>query len=70
MPAEPMSLLLRPRHFFLRNPCLDVPPSFSSTPSQVANPSLKKQVVDAADRMSRLAFGKPMDKCCANDAAA
>lgn len=36
MPAEPISVLLRPRHFFLRNPALEVPPSFSSRPSQVA----------------------------------
>ena len=37
MPAEPMTLLLRPRHFFLRNPALDVKPSFSSWPSQIAD---------------------------------
>ncbi|KAI9862923.1 MAG: hypothetical protein M1813_004096 [Trichoglossum hirsutum] len=36
MPAEPMTLLLRPRNFFLRNPALDVPPSYCSTPSQVS----------------------------------
>jgi primary-amine oxidase len=36
MPAEPMTLLLRPRHFFDRNPVLDVPPSFSRAPTQVA----------------------------------
>lgn len=36
MPAEPMTLLLRPRNFFLRNPALDVPPAFARTPSQVA----------------------------------
>lgn len=36
MPAEPMTLLLRPRNFFLRNPALDVPPSYARTPSQVA----------------------------------
>ncbi|KAL9620082.1 MAG: hypothetical protein Q9160_005372 [Pyrenula sp. 1 TL-2023] len=36
MPAEPMTLLLRPRNFFTRNPALDVPPSFAKTPSQVA----------------------------------
>lgn len=36
MPAEPMTLLLRPRNFFLRNPALDVPPSFARTPTQVA----------------------------------
>ena len=35
MPAEPMTLLLRPRNFFLRNPALDVPPSYARTPSQV-----------------------------------
>ncbi|KAI5790254.1 peroxisomal copper amine oxidase [Geopyxis carbonaria] len=36
MPAEGMGLLLRPRHFFLRNPALDVPPSYAVAPSQVA----------------------------------
>lgn len=36
MPAEPMTLLLRPRNFFDRNPVLDVPPSFARTPTQVA----------------------------------
>ena len=36
MPAEPMSLLLRPRNYFDRNPALDVPPSCARTPSQVA----------------------------------
>ncbi|KKY16021.1 putative peroxisomal copper amine oxidase [Phaeomoniella chlamydospora] len=35
MPAEPMTLLLRPRNFFIKNPCLDVPPSFARAPSQV-----------------------------------
>jgi primary-amine oxidase len=36
MPAEPMTLLLRPRNFFARNPVLDVPPSFARTPTQIA----------------------------------
>lgn len=36
MPAEPMTLLLRPRNFFTRNPVLDVPPSYARTPSQIA----------------------------------
>ncbi|KAI5302299.1 hypothetical protein KEM55_001194, partial [Ascosphaera atra] len=36
MPAEPMSLLLRPRNFFKRNPVLDVKPSYARAPSQVA----------------------------------
>ena len=35
MPAEPMTVLLRPRNFFTRNPALDVPPSFARTPSEV-----------------------------------
>jgi primary-amine oxidase len=35
MPAEPMTLLLRPRNFFDRNPVLDVPPSYARSPSQV-----------------------------------
>lgn len=35
MPAEPMTVLLRPRNFFDRNPVLDVPPSYSRTPSEV-----------------------------------
>ncbi|KAK6353580.1 Copper amine oxidase [Orbilia brochopaga] len=56
MPSELISLLLRPRNFFLRNPALDVPPSFCMTPSQVREPGLKKQIVDAADKLSRLAF--------------
>jgi len=61
MPAEPVSLLLRPRHFFLRNPALDVPPSYSSTPSQVA--SQWKGVMDRSDKASTLAFG-PAQGCC------
>ncbi|KAI9805178.1 MAG: Copper amine oxidase [Sarcosagium campestre] len=41
MPAEPVSVLLRPRNFFLRNPALDVPPSFSTVPSQVGEQGSK-----------------------------
>ena len=52
MPAEPMTLLLRPRNFFLRNPALDVPPSYSSTPSQKAN-LLTRGEVNNADKVSR-----------------
>ena len=52
MPAEPMTVLLRPRNFFLKNPALDVPPSYSSTPSQKAN-LLKKGEVNNADKASR-----------------
>ncbi|KAI4145741.1 MAG: hypothetical protein LQ340_006180 [Diploschistes diacapsis] len=53
MPAEPMTLLLRPRNFFLKNPALDVPPSFCITPSQVA--AKKAANVDNTDKTSRLA---------------
>lgn len=35
MPAEPMSVLLRPRGFFERNPALDVRPSGARTPGMV-----------------------------------
>lgn len=52
MPAEPMTLLLRPRNFFTRNPCLDIPPSYCSVPSGV------RQGGGLVDRISRLAFGE------------
>ncbi|KAF2086914.1 hypothetical protein K490DRAFT_74133 [Saccharata proteae CBS 121410] len=57
MPAEPMTLLLRPRNFFTRNPCLDVPPSFCSVPSGA------KQGQGLVDRMSTLAFGETKKEC-------
>ena len=52
MPAEPMSLLLRPRHFFLRNPVLDVPPSYASTPSELLATAGKEGVLGLADKAS------------------
>lgn len=54
MPAEPMTLLLRPRNFFLMNPALDVPPSYSSTPTQKANKLTAVAVFNAADKASTL----------------
>lgn len=68
MPAEPMTVLLRPRNFFLKNPALDVPPSWSCTPSAVAAAAAaagKKSdgsgssagVRGVVDGISRLAFG-------------
>jgi primary-amine oxidase len=55
MPVEPMTLLLRPRNFFASNPVMNVPPLYSSTPSQIlANGN---GVLDATDRQSRRAFG-------------
>ena len=58
MPAEPMTLLLRPRNFFAANPVMDVPPSYASTPSQVA--AGNKGVLNAADGISKLAFTNGM----------
>ena len=52
MPAEPMTLLLRPRNFFLKNPALDVPPSYASTPSQKASLT-KMGEMKNADKASR-----------------
>ena len=63
MPAEPMTVLLRPRNFFTQNPALDVPPSYSSTPSQVANG--KTGIKAIVDNLSRLAFGTN-EECCNN----
>lgn len=53
--SEPMTVLLRPRNFFTQNPCLDVPPSYSTTPSQVA--AGKTGIRGIVDSLSRLAFG-------------
>ncbi|KAH8903592.1 copper amine oxidase [Coniochaeta sp. PMI_546] len=71
MPAEPITLLLRPRNFFTSNPVMDVPPSYASTPSQVLAGG--KGVIDAADKLSKLAFsngsgangGANGGSCCA-----
>jgi primary-amine oxidase len=63
MPAEPMTLLLRPRNFFDKNPALDVPPSYCSTPSQVAS---KSGMLNAADKMSQLVITPgEAGACCA-----
>ncbi|EAA31244.1 peroxisomal copper amine oxidase [Neurospora crassa] len=59
MPVEPMTLLLRPRNFFARNPVLDVPPSYASTPSQRL--AKGQGVYDAADKLSKLAFEVPKE---------
>jgi primary-amine oxidase len=56
MPSEPMTLLLRPRNFFERNPCLDIPPSYSSCPSGAG-------AKDLTDKISALAFGGEKE-CC------
>ncbi|KAH7074467.1 copper amine oxidase [Paraphoma chrysanthemicola] len=64
MPAEPMTLLLRPRNFFTRNPCLDIPPSYCSVPSGV------RQGSTLVDKLSRLAFGEKKEEpaaCCSTE---
>ncbi|TQN65480.1 Copper amine oxidase 1 [Colletotrichum shisoi] len=61
MPVEPITLLLRPRNFFANNPVMDVPPSYCSTPSQVA---AGKGALEAADKVSKLAFSEG-ESCCA-----
>lgn len=62
MPAEPITLLLRPRNFFTNNPVMDVPPSYASTPSQIA--AQGAGVLDATDKVSKLAFGEKSGGCC------
>lgn len=55
MPAEPITLMLRPRHFFLENPSSDVPPSHAMTTSEakVAN---NTEIKSLTDHTSRYAF--------------
>ncbi|KAL7622590.1 peroxisomal copper amine oxidase [Parahypoxylon ruwenzoriense] len=66
MPVEPITLLLRPRNFFSNNPVLDVPPSYSSTPSQVA--ANGAGATDATDKMSKLAFSNNGSSgCCSGN---
>ena len=60
MPVEPITLLLRPRNFFSNNPVMDVPPSFASTPSQVA--AQGDGVLDARDKLSKLACCDKLSK--------
>lgn len=64
MPAEPITLLLRPRNFFSSNPVMNVAPSYNSTPSQVA---AGKGMYEAADKLSKLAFepAGTSGSCCA-----
>ena len=57
MPAEPMTVLLRPRNFFLKNPALDIPPSYSSSPSG-------KGTVNSKDKISQLVVAEKGGKGC------
>lgn len=69
MPVEPITLLLKPRNFFKNNPVMDVPPSYSSTPSQVA--AGNAGVLNAADKLSNLAFASGSNgtngSCCGSN---
>ncbi|KAG0670539.1 hypothetical protein C6P40_004111 [Pichia californica] len=55
MPAEPITLMLRPRHFFLENPGLDVPPSHAMTTSEAKKAS-NTEITSLTDSTSRYAF--------------
>lgn len=63
MPTEIFDLMLRPRHFFLENPCLDVRPLFARTTKEVKT---DVRGVDTCtldiDKTSRLAFTKEESK--------
>ncbi|KAK9454665.1 copper amine oxidase [Dipodascopsis uninucleata] len=61
MPAEPMTLLLRPRNFFSKNPALDVPPSHAMTTSQ-ARKANNVGITSLTDTVSRLAVDD--STCC------
>ncbi|KAJ9148580.1 Amine oxidase [Pleurostoma richardsiae] len=54
MPAEMITLLLRPRNFFSNNPVMNVPPSKCIMPSQLMTDSWR--TLGDADKMSKLAF--------------
>ncbi|KJK79365.1 hypothetical protein H634G_04956 [Metarhizium anisopliae BRIP 53293] len=60
MPAEGITLLLRPRNFFTSNPVMDVPPSYSITPSEIA---AKRTGFDTTDKASKLA-AMGSQSCC------
>ncbi|KAH3681928.1 hypothetical protein WICPIJ_007090 [Wickerhamomyces pijperi] len=63
MPAEPITLLIRPRNFFTQNPALDIPPSYAATTSEVRLNG-NKEVVSKLDTTSRLAFNSTSGTCC------
>lgn len=62
MPAEPISLLLRPRNFFTQNPALNIPPSYARTTSEVKKNGAI-EVKSFLDKASRLAFSNA-SACC------
>lgn len=63
MPAEPISLLIRPRNFFTQNPALDIPPSYACTTKE-AKINGGAERVSTVDSASRLAFSNTASSCC------
>lgn len=59
-----MTLLLRPRNFFMQNPALDVPPSHLMTTSKVLSGGAPTTIKSLTDSVSRLAFGETKAECC------
>lgn len=56
MPAEPITLLMRPRNFFTQNPALDIQPSYAMTTSGAKKLDGSTEVKSNLDTASRLAF--------------
>lgn len=64
MPTEIFDLMLRPRHFFTENPCLDVKPSYARTTTEVKLGSTGTDTCSlSVDNNSRLAFTET-SACC------
>lgn len=70
MPAETMSMLLRPRHFFIQNPALDVRPSHAMTTSEARNVT-NGEIQSLTDKTSKLAFSQTAaenaSSCCSSN---
>ncbi|CCH45595.1 primary-amine oxidase [Wickerhamomyces ciferrii] len=56
MPAEPITLLMRPRNFFTQNPALDIKPSYAMTTSGAKKLNGETDVSSILDKTSKLAF--------------
>lgn len=63
MPAEPITLMLRPRHFFLENPGLDINPSHAMMTSE-AKKATNLEIKSLTDSTSRLAFENTSSSSC------
>lgn len=62
MPTEIFDLMLRPRHFFTENPCMDIKPSYARTTKEVkAGKTNEDPTVVIKDSTSVHAFG---ESCC------